>query len=132
MACTVYEGAIVCGPPRGIYHRLTDFTCWTCEVETRMVQTWDGAYYGTTLYCLECGDVWADGYRYERPFARYWKRDRIQAATKMWDNALSDEAWQAYSHADVQWACARTKKDDAKARAALNRANRLIAKERAA
>lgn len=132
MPCTALEGAIVCGPPRGIYRRLTDFTCWTCKVKTRMVQRWEGAYYGSTLRCLECGDQWMDGERAERPFYRYWKRDRIQTATDMWDHALSDEAWDAYAHADVQWACARTKKDEAKAQAAMNRVNRMIAKERAA
>lgn len=131
MTCQTYAEAVVCSSPRGIYKRLMR-ECWTCEKETRFVALWHGGYYGVSIHCLECGDQWMDGERAERPFYRYWKRDRIREHQAMWDNTLSDEAWEAYMRADIQWVFARTKKEQAKATAAMNRVARLIAKERAA
>jgi hypothetical protein len=57
---------------------------------------------------LACGDIWSDGCRYQRPFKRYWKRERLARAKALWDSCISEEEWSAYTLADVRLACAKS------------------------
>lgn len=130
MPCTVVGSAIMCGPPRGVYKRIRRH-CWTCDTETDQVQTWDGAWYGTTQYCTVCGDIWQDGERAERPFYRYWKRDRLAAAQRMLDHAIPEKLWERYADADVRMAVHSRKRDIDRAIVARDKAMAAIAEWRA-
>lgn len=105
MPCENLGGVIACGPPRGMYRRVNR-KCWTCETETDQIERWDGAWYGTTEYCLTCLDKRQDGCRFPRPFRRYWRRERQAEFQAMWDNACPDDIYEAYTNADVKMACA--------------------------
>lgn len=102
MTCHQLGGAIVCGPPRGVYHRLENH-CPECDATHGFVETWDGAWYGTTLYG-SCGDRWQEGWRAPRPFARYWRRDAQARFQRMWDHAAPDDLYSAYIRADIEMA----------------------------
>lgn len=55
--------------------------CPTCQKETRFLNQFQG-YYGWRCTCLECGDTWADGELVERPFARGWRKQRLERALR--------------------------------------------------
>lgn len=121
MPCESFGNVIICGPPRGVYKR-TEFDCPECDTRHDAVVTWDGAWYGTTLYG-SCGDRWQDGERAPRPFERYWRRDAAARFQAMWDNAAPADLWDEYVQADCDmataddsnWEEAAERRDDAHA-----------------
>lgn len=98
--CESYGLVSVHHSARGIVRRIV-LKCWTCEKRTPHVLQWDGAYYGETRYCVVCLDAWQDGWRMERPFARYWKRDRAAHIKKLWDGAMLPARYEAWTSWDV-------------------------------
>ena len=89
MPCmTVAEGVTVCRAPRGIIRRHIT-VCWNCETRRRVVQIWQGMFYGSLFYCCHCGDGWGDGERMERPFQRGWRQKSIADAKQHWADALT-------------------------------------------
>lgn len=108
----IASGAIVCGPPRGMYRRAVHH-CPTCNRRTFGIERWDGAWYGWTYYCAVCLDYFQDGWRGHRPFARYWKRDRAAQIKAMWDGAKPPAEYEAYIRADIHWAtCGKALTDE--------------------
>ena len=99
-SCTPMGLAIVCHGPRNI-HRRRVFKCWTCERRTPHIIKWDGAWYGTTQYCVVCLDGWQDGYRMERPFRRGWKVERAARIKSLWDSALLPVEYHRWVYLDV-------------------------------
>lgn len=95
--------ALVHHSARGIVRR-TVFKCPTCKRRTPFVQTWDGAYYGTTDYCTVCLDGWMDEYRMERPFRRGWKKERAAYIRELWDGAMLPDRWRAWTRYDMHLA----------------------------
>lgn len=89
MGCeTVADGVTICSGPKGIVRRhLT--RCWNCETRRRVVQVWQGMFYGSLFYCCHCGDGWGDGERMERPFQRGWRKKSIAAARQYWADAMT-------------------------------------------
>lgn len=62
--------------------------CPTCERRRRYAgffQEW----YGATMYCLGCGDVWTDGEMHERPFRPRWRTKNKARAREYWTAAGS-------------------------------------------
>lgn len=60
--------------------------CPTCGSEQRMaghLQLW----YGQTITCLGCGDMWTDGEMHPRPFKPRWRAENKAAALRWWDEA---------------------------------------------
>lgn len=55
--------------------------CPTCDRPRRMLGSF-AEWYGITLTCTGCGDMWSDGYRHERPFAPGWRRQNIEHARR--------------------------------------------------
>lgn len=92
--------AVACYGPRDIHRRYV-CKCWTCERRTPHVLIWDGAWYGTTRYCVACLDGVVDGYRMARPFKRYWKRDRAAHIKELWDSALLPAEYQRWTRLDI-------------------------------
>jgi hypothetical protein len=68
--------------------------CPTCERRTRFVEIWQGVWYGSIWGCLACGDEWADGERFERPFKRGWRDIRRSKLAVEWSNAMSPREYQ--------------------------------------
>lgn len=102
MTCRNLGGAIVCGPPPGVYYRKISH-CPICERRRRTVIRWDGAWYGTTVYCA-CGDRWQDGELVPRPFRKGWRKEAQQSFRAMWDNAAPRDLYDAYVRADRAFA----------------------------
>lgn len=76
--------------------------CPTCKSEQRMagfLQLW----YGQTLACLSCGDMWTDGEMHPRPFKPRWRAENIARAQQWWDEAegYTDADRQAWIHAQI-------------------------------
>ena len=92
--CHSTQNATICTGPRGVRRRIV-LNCPTCKRRTPFVETFDGAWYGGTLYCTNCLDGWVDGERMERPFYRYWKRDRAERIRKLWDSAMMPRLYEA-------------------------------------
>lgn len=130
MTCHIGPGAIICGPPHGVYRRMIRY-CPVCERRRRFIVRWDGAWYGTTLHCA-CGDSWQDGELLERPFQRGWRKKEQERFRAMWDNAASVEAYNRYVRADDSFATARTDRQAIKAARKRAVALELIRRERAA
>lgn len=81
--------------------------CPTCNSEQRMAG-YLAIWYGQTLTCLNCGDMWTDGEMHPRPFKPRWRKENIAAAQKWWDEA------EGYTDADRQaWISAQL--DDGRA-----------------
>lgn len=78
MPCIHIGGAIVCTRPRVQTRRI--FRCPTCEMDTVHVEYFMGVWYGFDHACSLCGDRWADGELYPRPFKRAW---RVESAAKV-------------------------------------------------
>lgn len=53
--------------------------CPTCERDRRFLAQFQ-EWYGWTMTCCGCGDVWTDGEPHPRPFARGWRQDNIRRA----------------------------------------------------
>jgi hypothetical protein len=53
--------------------------CPTCQRPRRMLAQFQ-EWYGWTLTCAGCGDVWSDGEMHERPFEPGWRRKSIEHA----------------------------------------------------
>ena len=85
MTCRQLGGVIVCGPDPGNYRKRYR-RCETCECITEMVALYE-LWYGTSWFCCRCGDSWCSEGRYERPFARGWRRRAVAAHRKLWDRA---------------------------------------------
>lgn len=98
MTCRSLGGAIVCGPPPGVYRRAV-LDCPVCQRRRRHILRWDGAWYGTTVYCA-CGDRWQDGELAPRPFRRGWRKEAQQKFRAMWDNAVPVDLYEAACKAD--------------------------------
>jgi hypothetical protein len=47
--------------------------CPTCERMRRMLANFQD-WYGWTLTCAGCGEMWTDGEMHPRPFARGWRQ----------------------------------------------------------
>jgi hypothetical protein len=77
--------------------------CPVCKRKRRFVITWDGAWYGSTLYCA-CGDRWQDGELGPRPSQRGWREEAQQRFRAMWDNAAPRALYDAYTAADCRFA----------------------------
>lgn len=131
MTCRRIGTAIVCGPP-GIYRRAIKF-CPVCDRRHRFVISWDGAWYGTTLYG-SCGDSWQDGELGYRPFRRGWRKEAQEHFRAMWDHAASREAYDRYVEADgaIYSPHVRSQRQERKAFRRLAIAAELIRRERAA
>lgn len=53
-------------------------------------------WYGATITCLGCGDMWTDGQMHPRPFKPRWRSENIAAARAAWARAVSradERAW---------------------------------------
>ena len=99
--CQSVGVALVNYTPRGIVRRVT-FDCPTCERRTAGVRVWDGAWYGSHSYCIACLDGWwSEGYRMERPFQRFWRRDRAREIKRLWDEALLPARYRAWTRWDM-------------------------------
>jgi len=98
--CVVGTNVIACYGPRGV-HRRKVYNCPTCERRTPHILKWDGAWYGTTSYCIACLDGWQDGCRMERPFRPRWKVDRAAKIKALWDTALMPAEWTRWTRLDV-------------------------------
>ena len=57
--------------------------CPTCKHPVYAIG-WHEPWYGWTVTCLGCGDMWQDGERVSRPFERGWRRQRIEGAKRFW------------------------------------------------
>jgi hypothetical protein len=98
--CVPMGNALVNMAPSGIHRRIVGM-CHTCERRTPQIMRCDGAWYGVTIWCVACLDGWMDGYRLERPFRRYWKRDRASFLRDMWDTALMPDEYSRWTGFDV-------------------------------
>jgi len=83
------SGGSICGGFHVLERRIQH--CPTEDAPRRMVGGF-APWYGWTVYCLGCGDRWADGERGERPFARGWRKDAIKYAEGLYATALSGAA----------------------------------------
>lgn len=72
---------IVCRARRYSIRRI--FRCPTCKARRRMLFQ-DEAWYGMTMTCCHCGDIWQDGELYPRPSARGWRKEAAAKATVEW------------------------------------------------
>jgi hypothetical protein len=104
MTCTTVnlggQTFTVCGPPQGIVRRSVQH-CPTCQRRRRFVVRWGGAWHGSSVTCCACGDSWADGERYPRPFRRGWRKDATARARAAWVAALPVAEYHARCQADV-------------------------------
>lgn len=98
MTCYAGTNVIACGPPPGVYHRRI-LACPVCERRRRHIIRWDGAWYGTTVYCA-CGDRWQDGSLGYRPFVKGWRKKAQAEFRAMWDNAAPRDLYDAVRRAD--------------------------------
>lgn len=95
--------ALIHHSARGIARRFVR-TCWTCGKRTPHIMKWDGAWYGSTDYCVVCLDGWQDGERMERPFRPRWKQERAAYIKTLWDEAMLPERFAAWTSWDVHQA----------------------------
>lgn len=56
--------------------------CPTCERQRRALYQFQ-EWYGGTVTCAGCGDMWQDGERLERPFAPGWRKQSIEHARRV-------------------------------------------------
>ena len=56
--------------------------CPTCDRLRRMSAQFQ-EWYGWTLTCSGCGDMWSDGEMHPRPFAAGWRRQGREHARKV-------------------------------------------------
>ena len=100
MTCTPIPGGYICGAgPHPTTRRI--LPCPTEGRRRRMVQKYGGLWYGDDLTCLGCGDAWADGERYARPFARGWRQKQIARARADWDRAVTRAEYDRHFQADL-------------------------------
>jgi hypothetical protein len=98
VSCRLVGTAIVCGS-WGNPNRLRYMHCPTCKTRRRMSEHWDGAWYGSTLSCMSCGEMWQDGVRGYRPFQRGWRQERVRALRGR--EHVTASAYRAFVQADV-------------------------------
>lgn len=55
--------------------------CPTCK-KRRKFYAYFQEWYGWTMTCLGCGEMWADGEMLGRPFMPGWRKDNIRRAKK--------------------------------------------------
>ena len=92
--CHSEQGLTICTGTRGVHRRIVH-NCPTCKRRTPFVETFRGVWYGHIFYCVNCLDGWIDGERMERPFYRYWKRDRAKRIRGLWDSAMMPRLYEA-------------------------------------
>ena len=77
-----------------------------CPVEDRRrrMAGYDAPWYGVTITCLGCGDMWTDGQMHPRPFKPRWRKENIAAAREWWDKAagLTEEDRRAWIRAEIK------------------------------
>lgn len=61
-------------------------------------------WYGWEMYCLGCGDRWADGELGSRPFMRGWRKEAIARHKRYWNGVTVSardrkRAWRAFMDA---------------------------------
>lgn len=56
--------------------------CPVCERPRRFLSQFQ-EWYGSTITCCGCGDMWTDGEPHERPFAPGWRQQNIRRARKV-------------------------------------------------
>lgn len=106
MTCTEYgDGLVMCRPPQGIIRRHYRH-CPTCDTRRRFVQRFGGAWYGSTITCVACGDSWGEEGRMERPFKRGWRQEATADARRDWAAAMTPRAYRAAVLADLEEAIA--------------------------
>jgi len=44
----------------------------------------DSPWYDSEITCLRCGDRWAGGEGFPRPFAPRWREENVESARKLW------------------------------------------------
>lgn len=77
--------------------------CPVCGSDQRMagfLQLW----YGQTITCLGCGDMWTDGEMHPRPFKPRWRAENTAKAQQWWDEAegYTDEKRSAWIQAQIE------------------------------
>ena len=92
------SGGAICGGFHVLERRIEH--CPTENADRRMVGGW-APYYGWTICCTGCGDRWMDGERGEFRFYRYWRRDAIKEAERLYARALSGAAAKSALHRAV-------------------------------
>jgi hypothetical protein len=87
--CTSVGSVIICGPG-GVAIR-DRRRCIECErPQARMVlREPNSPWYGGDFFC-ECGDVYMDGERCQRPFERGWRKRAQERFERMWAEALPE------------------------------------------
>ena len=132
MTCHNVGGVIVCGPPAGVYNR-SILPCGACKRRHRFIVRWDGAWYGYTFFG-GCGDRWADGEMYPRPFRRGWRKKAQAEFRRQWEHACSPEAFERYVRADraLYGPHVQSFRQERKAIRRIAIAHELIRRERAA
>jgi len=55
--------------------------CPTCKNRQRLLMEYY-EWYGASVTCLKCGEMWQDGEMCERPFKPGWRKERVAAAKK--------------------------------------------------
>lgn len=99
--CVSYGNVTLHTGPRGVHCKVVA-ECPTCQRRTPMVLVHDGVWYGSHRYCISCLDGWwSEGYRMERPFQRYWKRDRAAKIKALWDSALTRSEYQEWVKREI-------------------------------
>ena len=72
----------VCAP-RPTERKCFHVQCPTCNRRTYMLG-WFYEWYGWTVTCLKCGEMWTGEEMHSRPFARGWRQHNIESAKKHW------------------------------------------------
>lgn len=88
----VGPGVIVCSPRGILGWRI--IKCPTCDKRRKMLVRWE-AWYGDTITCLTCADVWMDGECMPRPFRPKWRQERLARARQDLSRALSPKQHRA-------------------------------------
>lgn len=89
----------ICRPATVAIRRV--LKCPTCDRRRRMAGHL-ALWYGATLTCLGCGDMWTDGEMHPRPFKPRWRAENIAAARSAWSAAVSRAEEQAWFRAEME------------------------------
>ena len=83
----------VCAPDP-IIRKAVFLKCPTCKTKRRfLAECYE--WYGATLTCLTCGDIWNDGELKERPHRHAWRTASVYNAKQRLAIAKRDAALQA-------------------------------------
>lgn len=93
MTCIPFDSGngltgFICTPTRAS-QTITAGDCPDCGRRTRFV-SFHYEWYGTDSTCLRCGRRWSDGEWMPLPFARFARRDSIEAAKAEWRRNRED------------------------------------------